>query len=93
MSRPSASRGAPSFNFTEVRSPLVYEEGALTLPDLRANLTGGQVQAQASVKTESPDAPYSVSLKVESVDLGRLAADSGWPPQSGRRERRAARSR
>ncbi len=62
----------------EVKSPVDFDKGDLSFPDLRGRVAGGNLQAKASVQTEAKNSPFTVELTLTGVDLARLSAEGGW---------------
>ena len=66
--------------FERVQTPFEFAEGKLTCPALAAAVADGALKATLALQPEKSDVPFSATLQIENLDLGRLMTETGWAP-------------
>jgi uncharacterized protein involved in outer membrane biogenesis len=72
----------PAILITDIKSPLLFEKGILSLSDLQGNLYNGTLKAIASLDTNPSPMTYQAKANLASVDMSSLMVGVGSDPQT-----------
>lgn len=62
-----------------VQTTFSYINGTLEIPDLQGNLGGGTMRGSLRINRKADHAPFTLAMKLEQVDLAKLATEAAWP--------------
>ncbi|MEM1060587.1 MAG: AsmA-like C-terminal region-containing protein [Verrucomicrobiota bacterium] len=63
-----------------LQSPYRYQDELLKMTSVQGELYGGRISGQWEQQLGNPEIPYSASLDIQGIDLGRLLAEAADSP-------------
>ncbi|MDQ3623497.1 MAG: hypothetical protein M3463_13580, partial [Verrucomicrobiota bacterium] len=67
-----------ALHFENLQTPFRYAGNQLELPEIRAQLGGGEVEGRFTMHPKAPDSPLAARLELSDVDVERLTREANW---------------